>query len=244
LSRLRVGVGEFALILVSVFLALAAERWVAGRADRDLVSQYTEDLRTDLARDSATIQVWARSGQRRAAALEQMLGALNGTAPGLLGAEAVSTMHVAQIVPIPNFRSATYQDLVSSGNIRLLSASVRRALVQYHDALAELDRRLALTGYQQKPEFADLLPAVVRRQFLTECRGTEDPGCFPRVAAEVFPFMSEPEKAVLEGWTQVPGIRMELERTLNGTIGFLDALERVSQTRDETADALRGRDSA
>jgi hypothetical protein len=236
LSRLRVGVGEFALILVSVFLALAAERWVAGRADRDLVSQYTEDLRTDLARDSGTIEVWARSGQRRAAALEQMLGALNGTAPGLLGAEAVSTMHVAQIVPIPNFRSATYQDLVSSGNIRLLPASVRRALVQYHDALAELDRRLALTGYQQKPEFADLLPAVVRRQFLTEC--------FPRVAAEVFPFMSEPEKAVLEGWTQVPGIRMELERTLNGTIGFLDALERVSQTRDETADALRGRDSA
>lgn len=244
MSRLRVGLGEFALIVVSVFLAVAAERWVAGASDRALVSQYAEDLRTDLVRDSATIVLWTRNGYERAAALERMLGTLNGTAPPLLGSEAISTMHVAQVVPIPNFQSATYQDLVSSGNIRLLSPSVRRALVQYHDALAALDRRIALTGYQQKPDFADLIPAVVRRHFLVECRGRgREDDCFQREANLLFPAMSEPERAVLEGWPQMPGIRLELERTLNGTVAFLDALERVAETRDETATALRGGDS-
>ncbi|HSH75934.1 MAG TPA: hypothetical protein VLA09_09655 [Longimicrobiales bacterium] len=216
---------EFVLILIGVFLALAAERWVAGRSDRNLAAQYAADLATDLRQDSVQHVVWSMFTAARQQALERMLADLNQVSPRLSGAEELGTLYYAQIVPVPDFQRATFQDLVSSGNLRLLDPAVRRGIVVYHDGLDALTRGVALTGLG-KPRFADLVPAQARATLTDTCAG-QPSRCGFGLADSVLADMPDAEVVALASWRDMPDMRLELQRMLNETHAFRRGFERL-----------------
>ena len=242
MSRARAGVAEFFFIVVGVFLALAAERWVSGSADRQLVAQYSADLITDLASDSASIELWTGQAEQIASALERLIGSLNETRPPLVGGEALANLHWAQVVPVPTFEVTTYQDLVSSGNLRLLEPRLRRSLVEYHAALEYMTRIVSLTGgADEKPSFAYLVPARARIELRDRCRVAalqERHACRLREAEALFAEMPEKERDAISSWSDQPDIRFELERTLAGILSFLGNARAAAAARAEVAGVL------
>ena len=242
MSRARAGFTEFCFIVVGVFLALAAERWVSGSADRELVDQYSADLMTDLASDSASIERWAGQAEQIASALERLIGSLNETRPPLVGSEALANLHWAQVVPVPTFEVTTYQDLVSSGNLRLLEPRLRRSLVEYHAALEYLTRIVALTGGgDEKPFFAYLVPARARIELRDRCSAAVPQdlhACRLREAEALFAEMPEKERDAISSWSDQPDIRFELERTLAGILSFLGNAQVAASARTEVMSVL------
>jgi hypothetical protein len=242
MSRTRAGLGEFFLIVVGVFLALAAERWVSGSADRQLVDQYSADLVTDLASDSVSTERWTALAEEIASALERLIGSLNETGKPLVASEALNDLHWAQVVPVPTFEVTTYQDLVSSGNLRLLEPELRRSLVEYHAALEYLARIVGLTGAgDEKPFFAYLVPARARIELRDRCRSASPPethACRLHEAEALFGMMSEHERDAISSWADLPGIRFELERTLAGILSFLGQTQVVASARAEVVGVL------
>ena len=67
-------------------------------------------------------------------------------------------------------RLGTYQDLVSSGNIRLLDPELRRRVVEYHVQL-ESNARTMSRFSSGKPRFADLVPGRAKQGFAGRCWG-------------------------------------------------------------------------
>jgi hypothetical protein len=233
---------EFVLIVVGVFLALAAESWVSGAADRQLVDQYAADLLGDLQSDSVSIQAWVGRAEEVASALERLIGGLNETRPPIVGSEALADLFLAQVVPLPTFEVTTYQDLVSSGNLRLLEPQLRRSLVEYHASLEHLTRIVALTGGgDHKPFFAYLVPSRVRIELRERCRAAapqESHACRLHEAGALFAAMSENERDAISSWSDLPGIRFELERTLAGILSFLDNTQAAAAARAEVVGVL------
>jgi hypothetical protein len=225
------GLGELALIVAGVFIALAAERWVSGRSDRDLAVQYAQDLISDLTLDSATHSTWDALAADRVRAVEALIDDLNGEGEPLSGPESLGHLYYAAIVPLPQYQEGTYRDLVSTGGSRLLEPEARRALFEYHTRREEARRIYSLWGYE-RPDFGDLIPGSMQRAALEVCFGPDgrartDRHCGHSVADSLFEELPALEQEAIFGWRTRADIRAELQGALAATILFQRSQEQA-----------------
>ncbi len=136
-------VGEVAVIVVGVLIALAADEVRERSAERTLVAAYVESLATDLRADSTEFAgMLGPSGlpaQRDATIRlieilsDSTLAPSNGTVLSLLRAQI--------LLPFAKKRRATFDDMVGSGRLGLISdPDLRRDLVEYFAAGVALDQ--------------------------------------------------------------------------------------------------------
>ena len=238
MTRTRRAVPELLLIVVGVFVALAAERWVAGGSDRALVEGYVRDLVSDLAQDSLGNVNRILMAEQRLAALDALLADLNGVGSALEDERELVALRDAQLVPTVAVQLATYQDLLGTGNLRLLEPALRRSLIEYHAAIAVVEGVIERNG-GEKPEYSDLVPGRARQRLSRPCPfGPTTAGCL-RAASEVIAQLSGPELASISSWRDLPQIRIQLERSTNLTLRFLSTMERVRVTRLAAMAAVR-----
>lgn len=208
------------LLIVGVFFAVAAERWVAGRADQRLAEEYTQDLLTDLLEDSVVHAARIDRLQARTRALARMIEDLNGTRPRMEGAEELRVLFLAQRVSTADSCDATYQDLVSSGNIRLLDAELRRSVVRYCSELGQIRETMTLSD-ARKPRFADLVPGFAKPPIAAlACRfgrNGSDTDCAGVELDSIYAALPAPEREALAAWRSLPEVRMDVQSEITET---------------------------
>jgi hypothetical protein len=217
-SRRYRSLAEFVLLIVGVFVALSAETWLSGRSDRQLAESYASDLNDDLARDTLLYRLWNDIATQKVEASRTLLGQLNDPSARLSPPETAVAIYQAGAPFIVQLGTPTYVDLSGSGDLRLLSQPLRRAIVRYEvrvtdfrDVVASLSRPLSGNGLVP----GDLWGAIF------DCFRTCSETPFTTTRAQMLAVadtflvnMTPPEQQRLMAWSSVPGIERILEREL------------------------------
>lgn len=144
---------ELALLVLGILIALAVNSWIEDRRDARVEHQYLELLARDLDRDLVTLDEALRFEQTQAANSAFAYRALYGAAVPPDQREAVAQA-LAELTARRTLRlgRATYSDLLSTGNLRLIrNAALRDRIVR----LYENNERAQLIRDRNNQEFVD-----------------------------------------------------------------------------------------
>lgn len=157
----RYATGEIAIIVVGILIAITLDSCNQARVNRREERAYLARLAEDLMTDTTTFAFVERALQRKQAALALVDSVMN-TAAMLRDTTAFlqAVIHASNFAwNQPRVRTTTFQELHSTGNLRLLrDADLRGAIVRYY-AAAEGDY-LRIEGRRTRygPLTYELLP--------------------------------------------------------------------------------------
>lgn len=135
----RRAVGELAIIILGVLIALWVDDLRQTRTDRATEAAYIQGLATDLRNDLAELDSAAVWSSRFEAAAGTVLSFLDGEPKDL--DSLVSAVVIAGWQYPPEFSTHTIDDLRSTGNLRLISdAELKRAVSSYYQAIERFER--------------------------------------------------------------------------------------------------------
>lgn len=154
---------DLVIVILGVFIGIEAANWNASRQDRQTERHYYEQIIGDLDSDLQTARDARRFADEDDESAEFVLAALAGdVAAGRDPARLAKSMVLAGYLffPLPSRR--TYDELISTGNLRLLrDPEVKRAISKYYE-VAESDRQWDAMIRQLQTEYwsktAGLLP--------------------------------------------------------------------------------------
>jgi hypothetical protein len=134
---------EGAVIVVSILLAFSIDAWWEGRGESQRAEDYLTRLHADLVQDTASISYLLAGLARKNAALLSLQAA---TQRGVDQADFASAMLQAEQYGWGQFQfnGTTFEDLRSTGNLRLIADDELRArLVDYYEAWRLEQARIA-----------------------------------------------------------------------------------------------------
>jgi hypothetical protein len=125
---------EGGAIVVSILLAFGIQAWWEGAQERELELEYVESLIEDLRSDTASIASLLSETRKRAEYGQQVLAVYEAEARPDSPEEFVRAVEYASFFSDPGYTTTTRDDLVSTGNLRLIRAKeVRDALSGYYE---------------------------------------------------------------------------------------------------------------
>jgi hypothetical protein len=130
-KKLRWSIGEVALIALGVILGLTAESWLSTLGEREREAEYLRDLRAEVVENRQSIDDVVRDAERRKALGRSVLQA---SAAGLGFPDSLSNQDFRFLFELNSLRprTATAQQLVSSGEIEVIrSSEVRTAIAAW-----------------------------------------------------------------------------------------------------------------
>jgi hypothetical protein len=144
---------DLGLIVAGVLIALAVDQAAEALGERQRETQYLEALQEEIEADLTALRGPLREGlDQREAAAKLVIAGVNGARvePALLVAALDRAGHVGFFAP----RRSTFDDLINTGNLRLIrDRQVRAALIAYYDVTElnsanELIRQEIWYGYR------------------------------------------------------------------------------------------------
>lgn len=144
---------ELTLLVLGILIALAVNGWIDARRDARVERQYLELLARDLDRDLVTLDEALRFERSQAANSAFAYRALHGAAVAPDQREAVAQA-LGELTARRTLRlgRATYTDLLSTGNLRLIRNTVLRDRIV---RLYENNERAQLIRDRNNQEFVD-----------------------------------------------------------------------------------------
>jgi hypothetical protein len=145
---------ELALLVTGILIALAVDSWIDGRRDAGYERQYLELLVRDLDRDLATLEEALDFEQAQVTASVVAYRALRGNVSS--GQREAVAVALGQLTSRRTLRlgRATYTDLLSTGNLRLIrNVELRDRIVR----LYENNERAQMIRDRNNQEFVDRL---------------------------------------------------------------------------------------
>jgi len=172
---------DFFIVVTGVFLGIEASNWNQARQDRQEERRYYGQLLVDLRGD---LEVFARAEKRADlydAAAELVIDRLGGKAPPKVSpGQMAMAIHKAGWVYIPYASRGTYNELVSTGNLRLLrNPELKSQIANYYAGFDEYRQWDSLLRDQQSDywaETAGIVPPSVLRAALRGTEPTLSPG--------------------------------------------------------------------
>ena len=140
----RRALGELAIVVVGILIALAVNNWAQARRDHAVEIHYLERLLADSSENLAMIQERIDLHTRRADTLARLIKCLKDGTPRPSDTEVSEVLCRWFIQPALRLRRETYAELVSSGNLALLRDVQVRSLLEQaetrHEEWLRLDR--------------------------------------------------------------------------------------------------------
>jgi hypothetical protein len=134
---------EFVVIFLGVLVALAVEQWWEYRQDRSLEQEYYASLVEDLKIDIAEYELSINVGNRSVSLSRELLGVIVSSDDVETSRPLNEVLHYSSFVNYPERSTGTFDELMSSGNIRLLlDAEIKSALFAYYRTINEWKPRL------------------------------------------------------------------------------------------------------
>lgn len=231
---LRRAAGEFAVIVLGVLVALAADAWNDRRLDRAEEREYLERLHTALQEDTAQYQFILNWMDRKEAGLRRVDELLSSPTAIVQDSEDFAS-HLAAAQNFgwnvgPLGARATFEDLRSSGKLGLLrEVDLRNRLIEYYGRTESEDRRIEA----RRTDF----PRIAYR-FVPAVRTTE-PG---RFGASERVGVKDPNALLqtLRASALSDHVQAELNRTLFIRGSISDLQTNATQLLEEISQALTG----
>lgn len=129
LSLLTRVTAEFTVIVLGVLVALAADRWNQGRVEDAASAEYVHRLLEELVSDSARLAAQLPVAEAGAEAALALLEVVRGSEPDTTAWQLHYTCMSGDFTQVGG---ATYNELQSSGNLRLLPPDLRELLFGYY----------------------------------------------------------------------------------------------------------------
>ena len=129
----RYAIGEFSIVLIGVLAAFAVDNWNNDRKDRLLEVNYLVALLDDLRKDDQSILSAMESAETFANRGRTLLSAIETEEISVSAREFVVAAATAAYLRFPTYTRATINDLMSTGNLRLIrSDQIRAAISAYY----------------------------------------------------------------------------------------------------------------
>lgn len=171
-NGLRRPLVDFTTIVVGVLVALAVNNWATKRNERQLEVEYLRLLSADLVADTAEL---ARIVGRWRLYESSGISALRFLNDGKTGLDRpdclVAAFVLAGSTTLPDVENATYEELKSSGSLRLLrDPEIRRSLIRYQTRLTFGDPFIQRHTHELRLLVHSRVPPEWRRTVVAECR--------------------------------------------------------------------------
>ena len=134
-SKLRRAAVEFLVIVTGVLTALALDGWNSARQDHEREKQYLTSLRADLETQVNRFNSWLSQFDKRAAVAEQLWQVVTTATAPTISREDLHGAFVSggTYHPPRLYSDATYQDLITTGNLRLIrDQELKARILNYH----------------------------------------------------------------------------------------------------------------
>ena len=201
--------------MVSILLAFGIQAWWEGRGNAEVYADYMSRFEGDLHQDTALLSYLTEGLGRKRAALETLRDSLDEVdlASALLQAEQFGWGQFT-------FSGTTFEDLRSTGNVRLIADSqLRAALVDYYELWDFEQGRIS----SRRSDLPALVFKLLPIQFETaDAAGTVD----PEAEGDLRQLGGNPQQSLRETLAS-PQIRLELQHELNYTGFTVVALQRL-----------------
>lgn len=136
--------GEIAIIVLGVLIALAVNDWAQARNERKLERRYLERLHADAQQNLAALDRLIADNDRRVATLAAYDAWVGGAGEQPAEADLQGALCRWFIARTPEWHDATYAELVGSGNFTVLRDEALRVLLgraaATHDRTTRLDQ--------------------------------------------------------------------------------------------------------
>lgn len=179
-------------MFLGVFVALSAENWNTARAERAMERLYLEKLEAELVADSATVaqglgEAMTRKFDAYAVVAPYTRGRSDEIGDTVAFFRNVAVLGVFGLTPMV-FNRATYDELVSTGNLRVFrNGELRTALARYYAFQTVSANRLTARMPRYAMEVHALIPAEARDRLDAELLRSFDTGrALRRIRSEAF----------------------------------------------------------
>lgn len=217
--------GELLIVIVGVLLALAVDSWRQSLAVDRTETQYLESLLQDLDNDFAELDRAGREAAKNERAARTVLSVLGGHADGVSTDSLAHAVEHAGFLYFPAYFPYTFDDLVSTGNLRIIRApALRRGIAAYYNFI-ESERQWWDRYRGIQTVYAHLV------------QGTLGPDLRARI------MRSEPVAASADDRTRILrelGARPALPAALEGMIWVQGRQQRWHRNSRAAAERLRG----
>ena len=170
----RYALGEFAIVVLGVLAAFGVENWNSDRRDRLLEVEYIAAILEDLRKDDAAIQFAMEEAETNSNLGRILLKAMDEETIKIEAREFVKAAARSSWLHIPTYTRVTINDLMSTGNLRLIRRNVIRASIStYYTEIEQRGVEQVLREHQARMGrlIADFLPLEFREAHLYELRG-------------------------------------------------------------------------
>jgi len=159
---------DFLIVVVGVFIGIQVANWNAARQDRQEERRYYRQLIVDLRTDLEILADAKTLANRHDDAAQLVLDRLHGSAPAQASpAQMATAIHLAGFIYIPRASRVTYDELISTGNLRLLrNAHLKSQIAHYYgdfELIRQWDQLLRDQQSDYWAETAGILPRAVLR---------------------------------------------------------------------------------
>jgi hypothetical protein len=132
----RYGLGEFFIVVLGVLAALWIENWNGDREDRVLERRYVGSLIADLELDDASIRDAMEYAEHVANNGRSVLKSIEDRQFTGTPEDFVRSVNLTAYLRYPTYSRSTINDLMATGNLRLLqSETVRDSIAAYYSAI-------------------------------------------------------------------------------------------------------------
>jgi len=148
-DKLRWLLTETVVVVVGILIALGVDDYRSYRADRELEIDYLNRIEADLESDLDIIErVWNRGIRAKREALEEIAPIVRAKRPvpddKTAFLKAVARGGIGAATPEQWHNDTTFQDLVVTGNLRLIrNPAIRAAIDEYYEGAAYQNARLS-----------------------------------------------------------------------------------------------------
>jgi hypothetical protein len=177
----RYGIAELGIVVAGVLIALAADGWHQGRQERATELEYVLRLMHDLELDTAAVSSIMAETEARATYARAVMATYDTGSRSGSPADFVRAVEFGNYFSYPSYSRTTIDDLMSTGNLRLIRrTTVKDAVARYYatiewtEQFRELFRPTQLALMQFIPEFLDLdqRNALFQEGFARSCGPT------------------------------------------------------------------------
>lgn len=164
---------DLIIVVVGVFIGIEVSNWNQARHERAEERRYYQQIREDLVADLETLATAKKRSLGNDRAAELVLSAIEeGPPPGQSHGGVAVAIHRGGFLYLPMASRRTYDELISTGNLRLLrDAKLKNEIVEYYAHFQELRQWDQLQRDQQKEYWYETAGIVPRRVLQASIRG-------------------------------------------------------------------------
>ncbi len=204
----RYALGEFAIVVLGVLAALGVDNWNSDRKDRLLEIEYIVAILEDLRKDDAATQFSMEEAETNSNLGRILLKAMDEETVSVAASEFVTAAARSSWLHIPTYTRVTFNDLMSTGNLRLIrSNAIRASISTYYTDVEQRGLEQVWREHQSRMGrlIAEFLPLDFREAQLYELTGG------PPWAPKTITATDSDTRAILDSMLTHPDVRPALE---------------------------------